>query len=399
MISKSLKKFPAVFLTVAILFTTVLSMNIFSGATSFSPRLSAPASSNKYYYSNINPFYKYGYGMPNCTAYAFGRAYEILGTEPNLSWNNAEVWYSYNKSNNYYSYGQTPKLGAIACWSYNGGGGHVAVVEKIENGTITFSNSAYSGTNFYLSTASTSDSKAGGSSWWNFQGYIYILNDATPETTSSTTSASYKTGTYKTNVSTTLNMRSGAGTGYSVVASISNGVTLNVTQVKSSGGYTWGYTTYNGTNGWVALDYCDYIEPATTQPTTVAPATTQPTTVAPTTTQPTTVAPTTTQPTTVAPTTTQPTTVAPTTQVNTEPSETVAPTTESDDDEFPDGLGVGDVNGDGRISVIDVSLIQKYLADVEKLTKKQIGWCDVNFDGRVSVSDVSTLQKYLANLF
>lgn len=46
--------------------------------------------------------------MPNCTAYAYGRAYEILKTEPKLSWGNAEDWYGYNKSKGYYKYGQTP---------------------------------------------------------------------------------------------------------------------------------------------------------------------------------------------------------------------------------------------------------------------------------------------------
>lgn len=112
--------------------------------------------------------------MPNCTAYAYGRAYEILGSEPKLSWNNAEQWYGYNKANGYYKYGQTPKVGAIACWSYSYGGGHVAVVEKVENGVITLSNSAYSGDNFYISTASISDPKVGGNKGWNFQGYIYL---------------------------------------------------------------------------------------------------------------------------------------------------------------------------------------------------------------------------------
>ena len=52
--------------------------------------------------------------MPNCTAYAYGRAYEILGTRPNLCPNNAGRWYDYNVNNGYYPYGQTPKLGAIA---------------------------------------------------------------------------------------------------------------------------------------------------------------------------------------------------------------------------------------------------------------------------------------------
>ena len=127
------KKVSAAVLTAVMLFVSVFSMSMIASAASFSPRLSAPSSSNKYYYSNLNVFYKYGYGMPNCTAYAYGRAYEILGSEPKLSWNNAEQWYGYNKSNGYYKYGQTPKVGAIACWSYNGGGGHVAVVEKVEN--------------------------------------------------------------------------------------------------------------------------------------------------------------------------------------------------------------------------------------------------------------------------
>ena len=168
------KKVSAAVLTAVMLFVSVFSMSMIASAASFSPRLSAPSLSNKYYYSDLNAFYKYGYGMPNCTAYAYGRAYEILGSEPKLSWNNAEQWYDYNKSNGYYKYGQTPKVGAIACWSYNGGGGHVAVVEKVENGQITFSNSAWSGKRFYLSYASTSDKNAGGNSWWNFQGYIYL---------------------------------------------------------------------------------------------------------------------------------------------------------------------------------------------------------------------------------
>lgn len=54
--------------------------------------------------------------MPNCTAYAFGRIYELNGSRPNLCTGNAEMWYDYNKSHNYYPYGSTPKLGAVAVW-------------------------------------------------------------------------------------------------------------------------------------------------------------------------------------------------------------------------------------------------------------------------------------------
>ena len=239
------KKVSAAVLTAVMLFVSVFSMSMIASAASFSPRLSAPSSSNKYYYSNLNVFYKYGYGMPNCTAYAYGRAYEILGSEPKLSWNNAEQWYGYNKSNGYYKYGQTPKVGAIACWSYNGGGGHVAVVEKVENGQITFSNSAWSGQNFYLSYASTSDKNAGGNSWWNFQGYIYLgdFSGSTSTTQATTKKVTYTTGTYKTNVDDYLKMRSGAGTSYSSITFVPNNVTLNVTKVSTAGGYTWGYTS------------------------------------------------------------------------------------------------------------------------------------------------------------
>lgn len=45
----------------------------------FIPRLVAPSKSDKHYYSTDNIFYACGYGMPNCTAYAWGRLYELTG--------------------------------------------------------------------------------------------------------------------------------------------------------------------------------------------------------------------------------------------------------------------------------------------------------------------------------
>ena len=123
------------------------------------------------------------YGMPNCTAYAFGRIYELNGSRPNLCTGNAEMLYDYNKSHNYYPYGSTPKLGAVAVWVHPGGG-HVAVVEKIENNTVTYSNSAYNGTNFYLSTAPLSDPGNVGATDWTLQGYIYAYTPPISNTSS-----------------------------------------------------------------------------------------------------------------------------------------------------------------------------------------------------------------------
>lgn len=331
-------KISAAVLTVAILFTTVFSVSIFaSAASNYTPRLSAPSTSNKYYYSDLNLFYKFGYGMPNCTAYAYGRAYELLKTEPKLCRYDAEQWYGYNKSNNCYKYGTTPKLGAIACWAYNGGGGHVAVVEKIENGTITLSNSAYGGTNFYLTTASTTDKNVGGQSWWNFQGYIYIGDFESQPTTSKT----YQLGVYQTKVDDYLNMRSGAGTSYGVVTSIPDGVKLTVTKVNGS----WGYVTYTGKSGWISLDYCNYVSEIPT-------VTTQPPTE--------------------------------------KPTETTAPTQPTT---APEEHIVGDINGDGRLSITDVTIVQKYLSCDYNLTQFQLSIADVNGDGKISIADVTEMQK------
>ena len=139
---------------------------------SFTPRTSAPAYSNSYYYSG-NPFYQAGYGMPNCTCYAFGRFWEICGKYPSLSTSNARDWYG--KTSDGYSRGKTPKLGAVICWhdNYRGAGGHVAIVEKIySDGSIETSNSAWSGTNFYMQTLSPPD-YTWNSYYYQFQGFIY----------------------------------------------------------------------------------------------------------------------------------------------------------------------------------------------------------------------------------
>ena len=372
MIRIAAKRFSAVLIVIALIVTSVLSMGISAGAaTTYTPRLNAPESNNVYYYnSNYNVFQKYGYGLPHCTAYAYGRAYEILKSTPKLSWNGAGQWYDYNKSGGYYSYGSTPKLGAIACWCYSGGG-HVAVVEKIENGTITLSNSEWGGRTFYLTTCSTSDKNYGGNSWWTFQGFIYLLDSATPAP-----APTYKTGIYKT--TDYVNLRYHAGTSNTILATIPSNTQVTVTHLytEASTGWVWGYTTYAGKSGWFVLEYATYISALpTTAPTTVAPTTAKPT-----------VPPTTVPPTTVAPTTVEPTTdpEAPTEPITTEPSETE-----------PVGLGIGDVNADGEINIDDATMIQRYVAYIEELSVEQMEWADFDFDGYVTISDVTAMQSFL----
>jgi len=378
-----LKRISAVLVTTAVLFTTLFSISVIAnaaGTTSFTPRLSAPDYSNKYYYNgDYNVFYKYGYGMPNCTAYAYGRAYEILGKEPKLSWNGASQWYGYNQANNFYKYGKTPKLGAIACWTY-GSGGHVAVVEKIDsNGNVTLSNSAWNSTNFYLTYAKTTDSNPGGNSWWTFQGYIYILDNA--ETVENHTST-YTAGTYQ--LTSMVNFRTSAGIDGNVIKTLSNGTKIKVTETYLNDGYNWGKTTVDGKTGWVALDFCKLVpaeEPTTVAPTTVAPTTVAPTTVAPTTVEPTTV-PMTTVP--RGPVTPDPVIVT-TTESTTVPETTVKPVVR------------GDVNNDGRVSILDATMIQKFLASMTDLTETQSALSDFDGDGKVTISDVTAIQIHLAD--
>lgn len=114
----------------------------------FTPRTTAPATTDPRYYAD-NPFYQSGYGMPNCTCYAYGRFWELLGHKPDLSLGNAEDWWEYDDG---YLRGSTPKVGSIIVWENPGeGGGHVAVVEQVNaDGSIRTSNSAWQSTLFYM---------------------------------------------------------------------------------------------------------------------------------------------------------------------------------------------------------------------------------------------------------
>jgi len=148
----------------------------------FTARTTAPGADNTYFFAS-NPYSQGGYGLPNCTAYAFGRAYEILGTTPNLAMGNANSWWAYNQNTGYYPSGSTPKLGAVICWG-GSSDGHVAIVEAINGDTVTLSESTYSGIYFqnYTYTIGAEDATSVG----GFQGYIYIgdyidaASDVTP---------------------------------------------------------------------------------------------------------------------------------------------------------------------------------------------------------------------------
>lgn len=117
----------------------------------FVPRLNKNGMFNDPVWYSDNPFYNtagHEWGLPNCTCYAWGRAWETNGGDPlyrpTFSTGDAGQWYGYTADG--YSRGSTPQLGSVICFSHSGGGmGHVAVVEEINGSQILTSNSAYHG--------------------------------------------------------------------------------------------------------------------------------------------------------------------------------------------------------------------------------------------------------------
>lgn len=99
--------------------------------------------------------------LPNCTAYAWGRFYEITGTKPKLCKRNAERWYLYTSDG--YLRGSTPKEGAVICWQKgkigDPGAGHVAIVEQInDDGSIITSESGWETSRYWWLAKRTVDS-------------------------------------------------------------------------------------------------------------------------------------------------------------------------------------------------------------------------------------------------
>ncbi len=146
----------------------------------YNPRLTdSGMRGNPYWYSR-NPFYNAGYGLPNCTCYAWGRFWEIgdpnriYENRPNLSTGNAEDWFGHTSDG--YDRGSEPALGAIACYSGGiySGLGHVCVVEEIDeaNNRCLVSESGYGAWYFRAShyISMNGNYNEGG---YTFQGFIY----------------------------------------------------------------------------------------------------------------------------------------------------------------------------------------------------------------------------------
>ena len=118
-------------------------------------------------------------------------------------------------------------------------------------------------------------------------------------------------------------MRTEPNTYSTIINQIKNKETITITQTTVADGYTWGKTTYQGTTGWVALDFFDK------------------------------------------------------------------------QNETPIIKTQGDINGNGKFEINDITDLQRTLADINDYeTNKYIADTDCN--GDISISDATTLQQILA---
>lgn len=82
----------------------------------------------------------------------------------------------------------------------------------------------------------------------------------------------------------------------------------------------------------------------------------------------------------------------------TKPVPSTQPTTAQPATE-PSGNAVyGDVNGDGDITVVDATLVQKHVVQLETLSADKQILADVNGDNTISVVDATLIQKYIVHL-
>lgn len=108
-----------------------------------------------------------------------------------------------------------------------------------------------------LTSAQTAVSDMNGDGKTNASDALLILQTAigkTPLVEQSTVKLPYE-GVVTADPS--LRFRSGAGTSYSHIADIPYGTKLTITKISNN----WGYTSYNGKNGWVSLEYIQPVKP------------------------------------------------------------------------------------------------------------------------------------------
>lgn len=154
---------------------------------------------------------------------------------------------------------------------------HVGIVKAVNGNIITTLEGNVDGNNSNWAATSTFKSKVrylSDSSVYAFYRPYWKAETITVEQKTKTTSTSTTKETeiyqiessvvvnYKVKVESTngLNIRQGAGDNFKILGAIPYGVVIKVTRKTSGGKYHWGLINYNGTKGWIALEYTTKID-------------------------------------------------------------------------------------------------------------------------------------------
>ena len=162
------------------------------GAVGFTMRTSKPSGNKNFITTGAGGWNTCIKGYPmdananvlaNCVGYASGRFNEII----NIARDTAKCTYKTLNCNAVgfveraqaagLKTGSTPRRGAIMCWG-NGGAGHVAIVERVNNDNSVYtSESGYGSTAFWNQTRTNSNGRWGCSGSYYFRAFIYLPDD------------------------------------------------------------------------------------------------------------------------------------------------------------------------------------------------------------------------------
>ena len=164
------------------------------GATGFTMRTTRPANNKNFITRGSggwntcikgNPRYQYADALANCVGYASGRFNEIINiarettgcTYTTLNCN--AVGFKERAEAAGLKTGSTPRRGAIMCWGKEGGAGHVAIVERVNNSNSVYTSESGWGSSaiFWNSTRSNNNGRWGIGAGYYFRCFVYLPDD------------------------------------------------------------------------------------------------------------------------------------------------------------------------------------------------------------------------------
>ena len=164
------------------------------GATGFTMRTTRPANNKNFITRGSggwntcikgSPRYQYADALANCVGYASGRFNEIINIARETSGctyttlNCNAVNFKERAEAAGLQTGSTPRRGAIMCWGKEGGAGHVAIVERVNNNNSVYTSESGWGSSsiFWNSTRTNNNGRWGCGAGYYFRCFIYLPDD------------------------------------------------------------------------------------------------------------------------------------------------------------------------------------------------------------------------------